>query len=116
VVVTPTVPSLRKAAQIIGIWERIGRDSEGVMLVGNRMARKWDLTVQELEAALQRPLSRALPNVPESVNQSVMAGLPLVQHAPRSLMTQHMQSWADELAGRGEPRGKETLWQRLMNR
>jgi len=116
VVVTPTVPSLRKAAQIIGIWERIGRDSEGVMLVGNRMARKWDLTVQELEAALQRPLSRALPNVPESVNQSVMAGLPLVQHASRSLMTQHMQSWADELAGRVEPRGKETLWQRLMNR
>ena len=116
VVATPTVPSLRKASQVLGIWERIGREPERLLLVGNRMARKWDLSAEEFEEALRQPLAWQLPNVPEVLNQAVMAGLPLVQHAPRSPMTLELTRWAAELAGVVVTPPKESLWQRLMNR
>ena len=115
VVATPTVPSLRKASQILGIWERIGREPHRLLAVGNRMARKWDLTAEEFEEALRQRLAWQLPNVPEALNQAVMAGQPLVQHAPRSPMTAQLERWAAELGGGLVQKPKESLWQRLMN-
>jgi len=116
VVATPTVPSLRKTSQILGIWERIGREPVRLLAVGNRMARKWDLSAEEFEDALRQKLARQLPNVPEALNDAVMAGLPLVQHAPRSPMTQQLMAWAAELAGVTPKIPKESLWQRLTSR
>lgn len=116
VVMTPTVPSLRKASQILGIWERIGRKPEALSLVGNRMARKWDLTVRELESALQRPLAFELPNVPEAINAAVVAGMPLVQHAPRNPFAQQLMLWAASITGRVPNEPKESLWRKLIGR
>lgn len=116
VVATPTVPSLRKASQVLGIWERVGRETERLLVIGNRMARKWDLSAEEFEEALRQPLAWQLPNVPEVLNQAVMAGLPLVQHAPRSPMTVELLRWAAEIAGVVVSPPKESLWRKLMSR
>jgi len=116
VVATPAVPSLRRTSQIMRLWERLGRPAEGLEVVVNREARKWDLPTDTFEQTLGRGIDRHLPNQPETANEAQIAAVPVVRFAPRSALAAQFDAWATGLAGVASAPREVSLWRRLMTR
>jgi len=116
VVATPAVPSLRRTSQIVRLWERLGRPPEGLEVVVNREARKWDLPTQKFEDTLGRRIDRHLPNQPEIANEAQIAAIPVVDFAPRSALAEAFAAWAANIAGEVPAPRETSLWRRLTTR
>lgn len=116
VVATPAVPSLRRTSQIVRLWERLSRPAEGLEVVVNREARKWDLPAAKFEDTLGRKIDRHLPNQPEVANEAQIAATPVTSFAPRSALADAFTAWAAMIAGDAPAPRETSLWRRLMTR
>jgi hypothetical protein len=58
-----------------------------VQIVLNRVGSKTDITLKKAEEIIGKPILHQIPNDYEAVKDSRTAGVPLIQHAPKSFLT-----------------------------
>jgi pilus assembly protein CpaE len=110
VVATMTVPSVKRATQVLRYWEELGLDHSKLSVVVNRHYSKADIKITDIEKAMSRKVSHILPQDNSGVQESLLKGVPLIDLRPKSDFSKSILEWASEWSGMAK--GK-TLWQRL---
>lgn len=110
-VTTLTMPSVRRASQIMNLWSSLGYSAANLSILVNRVDSKTALTPNELEKAIGAKIERLCPNEPAGVQESLLKGASTVQLAPRSAFSKSIISWARDI--RGEPEQGTSLWHRF---
>jgi CheY-like chemotaxis protein len=96
-VVTPEMPALRRAA-IFFEWERQRNlFGERLNLITNRTTISGGIPVRDLEELLQTKTRARLPEDAEAVTNSFNQGVPVMQNAPRSALSQAIAHLAQEI-------------------
>lgn len=110
VVATMTVPSVKRATQVLRYWEELGLDSAKLTLAVNRYHTKTDIKIADIEKAMNRRVIYYLPQDNAGVQESLLKGVPLIDLRPKSDFSQAIIDWSSEWLGKVQ--GK-SLWQRL---
>lgn len=110
VVATMTVPSVKRATQVLRYWEELGLDSAKLTLAVNRYHTKTDIKIADIEKAMNRRVIYYLPQDNAGVQESLLKGVPLIDLRPKSDFSQAIIDWSSEWLGKIQ--GK-SLWQRL---
>lgn len=94
--------SLRNTVRIL---LTLGADeslSEKVKVVLNRVGSEADIGLKKAEETIGKPIFWQVPNDARSMIESRNAGVPLIQHAPRSKVQGAIAGLAQALCGKGE--------------
>jgi pilus assembly protein CpaE len=113
VVATMTVPSVKRATQVLRYWQELGLDEAKLSVAVNRFQAKADIKISDIEKAMGRSVVHYLPQDNVGVQESLLKGIPLIDLRPKSDFTRSIYDWASEWSGKVQ--GK-SLWQRLKNR
>lgn len=110
VVATMTVPSVKRATQVLRYWEELGLDASKLSLAVNRYHNKTDIKITDIEKAMKRRVIYYLPQDNAGVQESLLKGIPLIDLRPKSAFSKAILTWSSEWSGKTQ--GK-SLWQRL---
>lgn len=80
-----------------------------VQVVLNRVGSECDISLKKAEETIGKQVYWQLPNDPRSMIESRNAGIPLLQHAPRSKIQQSIQGLALTLCGKAPPEQKSSV-------
>ncbi len=111
IVSTPSLPSLRRAAQLLKLWKEFEKPLLQIEIILNRADTSARLSNTEIEKVIGRPINRRFPSDTEAVQESLLIGQPLLQVAPKSKLSKTIVDWATHLTGSSHH--KRSLWQRL---
>lgn len=110
-VVTQSIPSIRRAGQIIRLLESIGFTMAKVSLIINKFSPKEPIGQAEVEAALKKTAGRKFPYDAEGVRESIIKGVPYVSLFPKSDLTKAVAELAEDWLGK--PREEKSVWRRF---
>ena len=111
IVATPSLPSMRRAGQLLKLWRELEKPMSRVEIILNRADSNARITSAEIEKVIGRPINRTLPSDDEAVKESLLMGKSLMQVAPKSKLSKTIVDWAVSVTGSSQP--KPSLWQRL---
>ena len=111
IVSTPSLPSLRRAAQLLKLWKEFEKPMLCIEIVLNRADTSLPISSTEIEKVIGRPINKRFPSDPEAVQESLLIGQPLLQVAPKSKLSKTIVDWAVHITGSSHH--KRSLWQRL---
>ena len=111
VIATITVPSVRRANQILRLWEGLGLALAKVSVVVNRHTVNPDIQIADFEKASGKRVAMLIPNQSAGVSESLLKGLPLVTLQPNSDFSRVIFSWAAEWLGK--PAQEKSIWHRF---
>ncbi|TNJ37560.1 pilus assembly protein CpaB [Chlorobaculum thiosulfatiphilum] len=111
IVATPSLPSLRRAGQLLRLCEELEKPVSSLQIILNRADASERISSAEIEKLIGRPISKSFPVDTEAVEASLMLGNPLLQVEPGSKLSRTIIGWAEHLTGAGHQ--KPSLWQRL---
>ncbi|TCD47233.1 AAA family ATPase [Chlorobium sp. N1] len=114
VVMTPSLPSLRRAGQLLNLSGEFEKPVSRIDVILNRADASSRIQASEMEKIVGRPVDRRIPSDAASLEEALLVGRPLVESAPASKLSRTIVDWAAGLAGSEQP--KESLWQRLKIR
>lgn len=115
-IVTPHVPSVRRAHQLVRLWH--GLESAGATLslgLSLHSARS-EIHQSDVEVTLGVPVTLVLPRANSLMAASLIQGVPAVTLQPRSDYARAVVAWAAQLTGRKNLNARRTLWQRFANK
>jgi pilus assembly protein CpaE len=110
-VCTMSLPSVRRASQIIHLWANMGYLASKLALVVNNVSGHDPVPVSDFEKTVGMRVSRVLPQEIEGVQASLLEGQACITLKPRSDYAKAIAAWAADLTGQSTP-GK-SIWQRL---
>jgi pilus assembly protein CpaE len=110
-VTTANVPSVRRASQIIRLWESLEQPTSSLALVINRHTSGSDLSHSDIEKTLGLRASRVLPQDIDTLQDSLLRGVPAVTLKPRSDFAKSIAAWVADLTGQRLP--ETSIWTRL---
>lgn len=116
VIMTPHVPSVRRAHQLVRLWQALESTRTQVSLGLSLHCARSDIHQADVEAALGIPVTLVLPRANELLAASLVEGVPAMTLQPRSAYAQAVCEWAAQLTGQANPNTRRTLWQRFANR
>ncbi|MFQ5915253.1 MAG: AAA family ATPase [Nitrospinota bacterium] len=93
----PHLAAIADARRTLEVFKRLGFENR-VRLVVNRMTPDEDVTAQEVEKALERPIFMLLPSDYRQVMRAINRGLSLWEYAPRSQVTRSVLTLAQKLS------------------
>ncbi len=111
VVTGPSLPSVRRASQVLELMNSLEHASEKITLVVNGMDRKAPLGRDDIEKALARPLGCVLPREPAGMAHGLLRGRTVLDLMPGCAFSRALQAWSIRITGATPP--KASLWQRL---
>jgi pilus assembly protein CpaE len=111
IVSTPSLPSLRRAGQLLKLWKEFEKPTSRIEIILNRVDSKVSISTAEIEKVIGRRINRRFPSDAEAVQASLLMGQPFLQVAPKSKLSKTIVDWAADLTGSSHP--KCSLWQRL---
>ncbi|MEI8032370.1 MAG: AAA family ATPase [Chlorobiaceae bacterium] len=111
IVVTPSLPSLRRAAQLLKLWKEFEKPVSHLEIILNRADTSAPISISEIEKVIGRQINRRFASDVEAVQKSLLIGQPFLQVAPGSKLSKTITDWAAHLTGRSQP--NPSLWQRL---
>jgi len=111
IVSTPSLPSLRRAGQLLKLWKEFEKPISRIEMILNRADSNLSISSSEIEKVIGRPINHRFPNDFEAVQESLLIGQPILQVAPKSKLSKTIVDWAADL--RGSSHHKLSLWQRL---
>ena len=114
VVSTPTLPSLRRAGQLLKLWKEFEKPMSRIEIILNRADTNAPISDTEIEKVLGRPINQRIPSDVEAAQKSILIGKPILQEAPKSKISKTIVDWAAHLTGSSHP--KSSLWQRLKSK
>jgi pilus assembly protein CpaE len=91
------LPTVRNTVCFAGILTRLKIDGEKVHIVVNRYQKKSRLSLDDVEAMVDRRVFWSIPNDYEPVSMGIDRGVPAVQHAPRSKVAKSYLDLADRI-------------------
>ena len=111
VVSTPSLPSLRRAGQLLKLWKEFEKPMLRIEIILNRADTSVSISSAEIEKVIGRPINHRFPSDPEAMQESLLIGHPLLQVAPKSKLSKTIVAWAAHITGSSHH--KRSLWQRL---
>ena len=111
VVSTASLPSVRRASQIMRLWESLGYTADKLSLVVNRMGSSPQVQLGDLEKAVGLKVSRVLPEESDQMEESLLKGVAAILLKPRSGFAKAIATWAAQLTG--QPTTGKSLWHRF---
>ena len=111
IVSTPSLPSLRRAGQLLKLWKEFEQPKSRIEIILNRADTTVSISTADIEKVIGRPINKRFPSDEEAVQKSLLIGQPLLQVAPKSNLSKTIVDWAAQLTGGSHP--KRSLWQRL---
>lgn len=112
IVSTPSLPSLRRAGQLLKLSKEFDNPMSSIEVILNRADTSFPISSSKIEKIIGRPINKRFPSDTEAVQESLLIGQPFVQLAPKSKLSQTIVDWAADLTG-SSPRKRRSLWQRL---
>ncbi len=112
IVSTPSLPSLRRAGQLLKVFHAMEKPESHIEIILNRADIAAPISPAKIEKVIGRPISKRLPSDYEAVQESLLVGQPFLQVAPKSRLSKTVIDWADHLTGCSY-RKRHSLWQRL---
>lgn len=91
------LPTVRNTVCFAGILTRLKVDREKVHVVVNRFQKKSRLSLDDVEAMVDRKVFWSIPNDYEPMSVGIDRGVPAVQHAPRSKVAKSYLDLADRV-------------------
>ena len=111
IVFTPSLPSLRRAGQLLKLCKEVEKPISCIEIILNRADTSVPISSTEIEKVIGRPINKRFPSDAEAVQESLLIGQPILQVAPKSKLSQTIVDWAAHLTGSSHH--KRSLWQRL---
>ena len=112
IVFTPSLPSLRRAGQLLKLWREFEKPITHVEIILNRADTSFHISNTEIEKVIGRPINHRFPSDTEAVQESLMIGQSFLQVAPKSKLSKTIVDWAAHLTGSSR-RKRPSLWKRL---
>ncbi len=91
------LPTVRNTVCFAGILTRLTIDQEKIHVVLNRFQKKSRLSLDDVEAMVDRKVFWSIPNDYEPMSMGIDRGVPAVQHAPRSKVAKSYLDLADRV-------------------
>ena len=110
-VASTSLPSMRRASQILKLLKTIDYDDAKVSVVVNRFDARGPITLPEMEKAIGKQVRFHLPLDDEGVQDSLLKGKPIMVLQPNSKFAQTIGQWVSDITGVAIR--KKSLWQRL---
>jgi pilus assembly protein CpaE len=110
-VCTMSMPSVRRASQVIHLWASMGYLASKLTLVVNNVSGHDPVPVSDFEKTVGLRVRRVLPQEIDGVQASLLNGQACINIKPRSDYAKAIAAWAAEITGQSTP-GK-SIWQRL---
>lgn len=110
-VATQSVPSIRRAGQIMRLLESVGFSMPRLSIIVNKYSPKEPIGHPEIESALRKAPGREFGLDADGVRESIVKGIPYVSLYPKSDLTRAI----GELVGDwlGKPKESKPLWRRF---
>ena len=109
---TPSLPSLRRAGQLIKVCKEFQKSSSHFEIILNRSETTIPISSARIEKLIGRPIDLRFPSDTEAVQESLLIGQPVLQVAPKSRLSKAIVNWAGNLTGDSQSK-PPSLWQRL---
>lgn len=116
IVTNLTMPSLRRSAQMLSLWETLGYPPSKVSLVANRFDSASELSLDDAEEATGKKILYTVDNNHEGVQGALLKGLPFIDLNPGEKITNQISKWVSEFSGKPIKTEKPSLWNRLKSR
>lgn len=111
IVATPSLPSMRRAGQLLNLWRDMEKLVSQAELILNRADASASISSAEIEKVIGKPIHKSLPSDVKAMQDALLTGKSILQAAPKSRLSQTFMDWAVLLTGSSQP--KPSLWQRL---
>jgi len=105
-IATPEIPSLANTKKFFDLSEKLEYPKEKVLLILNRMDKRWGITPQSIEDSLKHPIKAQIPFDDKTVVTSINNGQPFISTARNSPLAQGVLDLAQKLRDEFAP--KET--------
>ncbi|MBF0586285.1 AAA family ATPase [Prosthecochloris sp. N3] len=115
IVSTPSLPSLRRAGQLLKLVKESDKPASHIKIILNRADTSIPISISKIEKVIGRSISQRFASDTDAVQESLMIGQPLLQVAPKSKLSRNILDWAAHLTGSSHPKNS-SLWQRLKIR
>jgi pilus assembly protein CpaE len=109
IVSSMTIPSARRASQILRLWEGMGLPAKKANILISRAGGPSDLSADDYEKAVGKKIWRTIYREFMGIQQSLLKGIPVVDIKPNSKFTDAVMDLADEWNGKPIKR-KFSLW------
>ena len=111
IVATPSLPSMRRAAQLLTLWRDLEKPVSRAEIILNRADANASISSAEIEKVIGKPIHKSFPSDVKAVQDALLMGKSILQTAPKSRLSQTIVDWAVLLTGSSQP--NPSLWQRL---
>jgi pilus assembly protein CpaE len=111
IVSIPSLPSLRRAGQLLKLCKEFEQPISHIEIILNRADTSVRISSTEIEKVIGRPINKRFPSDAEAVQESLLIGQPLLQVVPKSKLSKTIVDWAAHLTDNSHR--KRSLWQRL---
>jgi pilus assembly protein CpaE len=112
---TPSLPSLRRAGQMLKLWSELEKPMSRIEIILNRADTNDRISTAEIEKVIGRPINKSIPSDAEAIQESLLHGQPLLHASPKSRLSRTIVEWAAHLTDNlsDNSHRKPSLWQRL---
>jgi pilus assembly protein CpaE len=108
-VVQLTLPFIREAKRLVGVFVSLDYPMSKVGLIVNRHQKNSEITLEDLERTVNAKVFKSVPNCYEAVAASVNQGEPIARLAKNSPVTKVLREIAESLAADPEKTSKGWL-------
>ncbi len=97
-VLQENLPFIRDSKRLIAALHSLGYDRDKVYLIINRHEKGGDISIEDVEATLNKKVFKSIPNSYEAVSASVNQGVPMLKIAKHDSVTKALQEMAQTLS------------------
>lgn len=117
IVATLTLPSIKRATQLVNLWQTLGHSLSKVSMVVNRVNDKSEITLSDLESTVGKKVLLALPEDSENIQLSLIQGNPLVQINANAAFSEKIINWSSNYTGLPFiKKTSQSIWNRLKRK
>jgi pilus assembly protein CpaE len=97
VVLQESLPFIRDSKRLIVALQSLGYDKNKIYLMLNRHEKRGDISIEDIETALDMKVFKSIPNSYVAVSASVNQGVPIMKIAKHDAVTHALQDIAQTL-------------------
>ena len=98
------LPCIRSTQQVLSLFDRLDYDQQKIKLLINRYVPGEEITIDDVEMALNRSVFWKIPNDYRTVMQAMNQGVPICEFNPNTPIWEYFKELAYRLSGRIRPK------------